>query len=269
MKVTADRMEALCDIAVRAGGAVMQVYATDFSASLKDDASPVTEADLRADAVIRDGLNSEFRGAFVVSEESAPSLGEAQSYFLVDPLDGTKEFLSRNGEFTVNIALVESGAVVAGVVYAPALETVYFASTALGARKRVAGAESELRVGTNRDSVLRVIGSRSHGGPELSAWLESLDREYEFVAAGSSLKFCRIAEGAADIYPRFGPTNQWDTAAAQCVLEQAGGLVTDMRGEVLRYGTDRPLRNPWFVAMRDRQLASLMRPASAAISMRP
>jgi 3'(2'), 5'-bisphosphate nucleotidase len=251
------QLKVLCDIALAAGREVMDVYGTDFAHVQKDDDSPLTQADLRADKVIREGLESEFRGTFILSEESSPTASGSHSrFFLVDPLDGTKEFLKRNDEFTVNIALVEDGVPTAGVVYAPALRELYFAAQGQGAWKSSGDAPAvALRTqAPARDSALRVIGSRSHGGEELSRWLQRLPVEHTFVAAGSSLKFCRLAEGAADVYPRLGPTSQWDTAAAQAVLECAGGAVLVADGTDLRYGLQRPILNPYFIALADRAM---------------
>lgn len=257
MKVTREQLHALCNIAEAAGSEVMSVYGSDFASWSKDDQSPLTEADLRADAVIRQGLEAVFPGVFILSEESSSGvLEDARTFFLVDPLDGTKEFLKRNGEFTVNIALVHAGILVAGVVLAPALGELFYAAQGQGAWKRdEQGVHAIETVRHGNDQPLRVIGSRSHGGDKLVAWLATLQGEYSFVAAGSSLKFCRIAEGQADIYPRFGPTSQWDTAAAQCVLEVAGGAVIDMAGQSLRYGLERPTLNPEFVALGDQRSA--------------
>jgi len=249
------QLQLLCDIAIAAGREVMDVYGTEFSHVQKDDNSPLTEADLRADKVICDGLARAFPGVFVLSEESSPkAIGSHDRFFLVDPLDGTKEFLKRNDEFTVNIALVEDGVPVAGVVVAPALNELYFAAQGQGAWKIAEGSPPiELNTKAPRENAaVRVIGSRSHGGEELSRWLSCLSVEHSFVAAGSSLKFCRIAEGAADVYPRMGPTSQWDTAAAQAVLECAGGAVLDPQGRDLRYGLSRPILNPNFIALADR-----------------
>ena len=199
-----------------------------------------------------------FPGIFILSEESR-SVGDetADALFLVDPLDGTKEFLKRNGEFTVNIALVH-GVPVAGVVYAPALGELFYAALGLGAWIKIAGSLAQsLKVAPWLPTEpLRVIGSRSHGGDKLAAWLTTLSYLHSFVAAGSSLKFCRIAQGQVDIYPRFGPTSQWDTAAAQCVLAVAGGTVQDLVGSPLQYGLQRPLLNPEFVAMGDKATLS-------------
>ncbi len=250
MKLSREQLDTLCRIAEDAGREIMDVYAKGGEIWQKEDTSPLTEADLRADRVIRAGLEKHFPGLFILSEESrSAGAGEDDAFFLVDPLDGTKEFIKRNGEFTVNIALVVRGAVVAGVVLAPALNELFFAAQGLGVWKRDASGLHALKIARrSATEPLRVIGSRSHGGDKLAAWLATLGREHSFVAAGSSLKFCRIAEGSADIYPRFGPTSQWDTAAAQCVLELAGGAVTDFGGRVLCYGLDRPVLNPEFIA---------------------
>jgi len=258
MTVTKLELMTLCDIAEAAGREILAVYRYGGDSWLKDDDSPLTEADLRADRVIRQGLEKHFPGVFILSEESVSAGAQTKnSFFLVDPLDGTKEFLKRNGEFTVNIALIENGLPIAGVVFAPALEELFYAAQGLGAFKRDAvGVHPITTTTTESFLALRVIGSRSHGGDKLNAWLASLKHEHTFVAAGSSLKFCRIAEGQADIYPRFGPTSQWDTAAAQAVLEVAGGAVTDLHGIPLVYGLNRPLLNPEFVAVGQRVLLS-------------
>jgi 3'(2'),5'-bisphosphate nucleotidase len=251
--LTARDMQALCAIAKAAGGEIMGVYARDFAAWTKADASPLTEADLRADAVIRKGLESAYPGVFILSEESvSPDADRGGDFFLVDPLDGTREFLKRNGEFTVNIALVSGGRPVAGVVLAPATGEVFFAAQGLGAWQETAdGAHVSLfnTSGPAPGAALRVLGSRSHASEALSRWLARLEVGHTFVAAGSSLKFCRIAQGQADIYPRHGPTCQWDTAAGQAVLEQAGGAVLDAQGQPLTYGLDRPILNSHFIAL--------------------
>jgi len=258
MKIGSDQLEALCAIADAAGQEVMAVYGRDYQIWSKDDQSPLTEADLRADRVIRQGLEEAFPGIFILSEESSSPGGiRTDPFFLVDPLDGTKEFLNRNGEFTVNIALVHGGRTLAGVVLAPALGELFYAAQGLGAWKRDSSGVRSLRVASHDASQpLRVIGSRSHGGDTLAGWLARLPVAHTFVAAGSSLKFCRIAEGQADLYPRLGPTSQWDTAAAQCVLEAAGGVVIDLEGSPLNYGLERPLLNPGFLAAGDKQWLS-------------
>ena len=260
MTLSRSDLNTLCQIAEAAGRGIMDVYRNGGEIWQKDDFSPLTEADLRADRVIREELERHFPDVFILSEESV-SLGTQTGgrFFLVDPLDGTKEFLKRNDEFTVNIALVEDGRLIAGVVLAPALEELFYAAQGLGAWKRDAvGLRKVATSGYDSARPLRVMGSRLHGGEKLDAWLAQLTKEHSFVAAGSSLKFCRIAEGKADIYPRFGPTSQWDTAAAQCVLELAGGVVTDLQGSPLRYGLDRPILNPEFAAMAAAELVSVV-----------
>lgn len=256
MSFTLEQLHTLCAIAEAAGREIMDVYDHGGVTWHKDDASPLTEADVRADAVIRAGLEVVFPGAFIWSEESrSAEAATGNGFFLVDPLDGTKEFLKRNGEFTVNIAWVQDGYPVAAVVLAPALGELFYALQGVGAWQRhLAAAPEEAALAVQpapADQPLRVMGSRSHGGEALAAWLGRLPRPHSFVAAGSSLKFCRIAQGQADIYPRFGPTSQWDTAAAQCVLEAAGGAVLDLQGQRLRYGLERPVLNPEFVATAD------------------
>ena len=255
---TPDLLQALCAVAGEAGREVLDVYAGAFTSRAKDDGSPVTEADLRADAVIRRGLASAFPGVFVLSEESLSSpSGPAHRFFLVDPLDGTKEFLQRNGEFTVNIALVEDGEPVAGVVLAPALGQLYWGARGLGAWRRAWGpasvgpAATALGVAPAGAGPLRALVSRSHRDERVEAGLARLPHPPTAGAAGSSLKFCRVAEGAADLYPRIGPTSQWDTAAGQCVLCCAGGAVVDFSGRPLRYDARRTGLNPDFVALGD------------------
>lgn len=251
MRLDRPQLETLCTIAEEAGREIMAVYAGAIASWDKPDASPLTEADLRADRVIRSGLERSFPGMFILSEESrSAGSGVPDAFFLVDPLDGTREFLKRNDEFTVNIALVVAGVPEAGVVLAPALGQLYFAAQGLGAFRRAGGATEPIHVQpAGAGDALRIMGSRSHASDELGAWLARLGRGHSFVAAGSSLKFCRIAEGEADAYPRHGPTSQWDTAAAQAVLEQAGGAVVDASGQPLRYGVERPVLNPWFLAL--------------------
>jgi 3'(2'), 5'-bisphosphate nucleotidase len=250
MKLTPPQLATLCDIALEAGRAIMQVYQGEFAAIEKDDASPLTEADLRSDAIIEAGLRAAFPGIAIRSEESLHPVADAcDCFFLVDPLDGTKEFIKRNGEFTVNIALVACGYPVAGVVLAPAFNELYFAAPGIGAWKRCAAGETALAVARwDGARSLGIVGSRSHGNAAMDQWLSRLRCQHHFLAAGSSLKFCRLAEGAADLYPRFVPCMQWDTAAGQCILELAGGAVHDLDGQRLRYGLERDLRNPYFIA---------------------
>jgi 3'(2'), 5'-bisphosphate nucleotidase len=257
-------------IAEEAGTVIMEVYRGDFTHERKADQSPVTEADLLADALIRRELGLAFPGVPVWSEESdEPPVSPVptwSAFFLVDPLDGTKEFLKRNGEFTVNIAWIEGGVALGGVIHAPALGTTWWGGPGLGAWRGESdgGAAQAIRVRPGRlAGTLRVLASRSHADGRLQGWLDRLTQPLEVVHAGSSMKFCRIAEGQADIYPRFGPTSQWDTAAGQAVLEGAGGCVTAMDGAALRYGREYPVINPSFVAARQ---ATLWEPSVPAAS---
>jgi len=254
------------EIAREAGQAIMEVYNRDFDVEYKDDKSPLTEADLASHRYIEKALRSLTPDLPILSEESGvPDYAERRNwgdYWLVDPLDGTKEFIKRNGEFTVNIALISNHEPVLGVVNAPARALEYFGSQTGGAFKAVADAAPEsISVSTEHTGSARVVGSRSHRGRSLDAYLEKLG-DYEILPMGSSLKFCLVADGTADIYPRLGPTNEWDTAAAHAVLAAAGGEVVQPDGHPLRYNAKEPLLNPYFLAIGDtcRNWLSYLRP---------
>ncbi len=254
--VTANLRDAVIALAKRAGVAIMEVYSGDFDVALKGDASPLTSADLRANEIIIAGLQSLAPQWPVLSEESAeiPFVERSQwhTYWLVDPLDGTKEFVSRNGEFTVNIALMHEHVPVLGVVYVPATATLYVGARVFGAHKQVGdGTLISIHPSIPAHSPIRVVGSRSHRGALLDAYLARL-ASHEIVSMGSSLKFCLIAEGKADLYPRLGPTSEWDTAAAQGVVEAAGGVVVTLDGAPLRYNTKADILNPHFFVYADR-----------------
>lgn len=253
-------------LAVSAGREVMAVYATDFAVARKADASSVTAADTRAEQVILEGLARLAPGLPVVAEEQVAA-GHCPSacarFFLVDPLDGTKEFVSRNGEFTVNIALIEDGVPVLGVVHAPALGCLYGGAAGHGAHKRVLDETGELAAATAvrirplEPGRLAAVASRSNSDARTSAWLEARPVSH-LTSAGSSLKFGLLAEGRADVYPRFGRTMEWDTAAGDAVLRAAGGGVVTLDGAPLRYGKDAPqgdapYANPFFIAYGDRR----------------
>lgn len=244
-------------IAFRAGDAIMEVYGRTFDVEEKADQSPLTEADMAANTVIVAALNALPGEIPVLSEEAVeafPGPDANGRYWLVDPLDGTKEFIKRNGEFTVNIALIEQGRPVLGVVFAPALGRVYLGAEGLGAFRVEGrgGARQAIRVAARHgDQPWRVVGSRSHFSAETSRWLEPLGG-YELVAMGSSLKFCLVAEGAADLYPRLGPTCLWDTGAAHAVVNAAGGSVVTLEGVPLDYSSPDRVMNPWFVVYASR-----------------
>jgi 3'(2'), 5'-bisphosphate nucleotidase len=245
----------LCQLAKDAGHAIMRIYTEstddDLLVAHKSDDSPLTLADLAAHHVIVDGLARLTPEIPVVSEEDSASLTHRKPngrFWLIDPLDGTKEFLARNGEFTVNMALIEDGETVWGVVYVPALRQLFWGGKAFGSFRWAESGIVSLTVSepVETGQPFRVVASKSHLNAETSAFIEKLGF-VELIQAGSSLKFCRIAEGSADIYPRLAPTCEWDTAAAQAVLEGAGGQVYDTHGNRLLYGkTD--LLNPSFVA---------------------
>ena len=237
-------------IAREAGEAIMVIYRQGFAVQEKADCSPLTEADMAAHRLIGARLTELEPALPVLSEEGDTAgfvTGADGCYWLVDPLDGTREFVKRNGEFTVNIALIAQGRPVLAVVYAPALDVLYQAAEGLGAFKVLGEEVLPLHIeGHHEGSPWRVVGSRSHAGDSLAEWLGRLG-EYELVPMGSSLKFCLVAEGRADVYPRFGPTSLWDTAAAQCVVEQAGGVVVDRDGHVLSYADVSQCLNPHFI----------------------
>ncbi|MGQ0384157.1 MAG: 3'(2'),5'-bisphosphate nucleotidase CysQ [Gammaproteobacteria bacterium] len=242
-------------IAREAGRVILDVYHSDYAIQLKDDRSPLTEADLRSERMILAGLARIARDIPVLSEETAQAPWETRRawrrLWVVDPLDGTREFIDRNGEFTVNIALVEDGRVVMGVLHAPALGRTYFACEGAGAyRSDGAAAGESIRVVKRGPGPVRVVGSRSHRGDSLEAFLAQVG-PHQLVAVGSSLKLCLVAEGAADVYPRLGPTCEWDTAAGQCVLEQAGGRVLALDGRALAYNAREEIVNPHFVGFGD------------------
>lgn len=247
----------LIDLALYAGRDILDHYRGGVSVTLKGDRSPVTEADAAAERIILNGLAERFPGIPVVAEEAAadgriPPIKD--TFFLVDPLDGTREFVGGGGEFTVNIALIRNHAPVAGVVFAPAASRLYAASDGVAFRSAVArdfslvGREA-LKARQTPERRLIAVASRSHRSRETDAFLETLDVA-EFAPAGSSLKFCLIAEGSADVYPRLGRTMEWDTAAGQAVLEAAGGRVLVWPdGPPLAYGkTERGYDNPHFIA---------------------
>ena len=242
----------VCAIARDAGSAIMEIYAGEFDVELKGDNSPLTCADRASHQVIVEGLQEATPGIPILSEEGRdiPYAERAAwpLFWLVDPLDGTKEFIKRNGEFTVNIALVEDGRVTAGVVYVPAQDTMYFGRLGTGAWK-IEGNQVPVKISVraaDESLGLTVVMSRSHPSPELAEYLRGI-KVAEAMPVGSSLKLCVVAEGKADLYPRLGPTMEWDTAAGHAVVEAAGGAVTQVDGAPLRYNKEN-LLNPYFIA---------------------
>jgi 3'(2'), 5'-bisphosphate nucleotidase len=253
-------IENIVAISHQAGDKIMDIYQNDFAIYEKSDKSPLTEADLAAHNCIVEGL-SQVSQLPILSEESAEISWQERStwntYWLVDPLDGTKEFIKKNGEFTVNIALIKNGVPIFGVVYAPVLEQTYVGVLGQGAYKITAGVKVDITPKTwTKGETWKIVGSRSHQSPEIEALLDSLEGETELVAMGSSLKLCLVAEGAAHLYPRLGPTCEWDTGAAQAVVEAAGGKVTIIKvatdalkadAPPLRYNQKDSVLNPYFL----------------------
>jgi 3'(2'), 5'-bisphosphate nucleotidase len=255
----AGKTESLIDdiiaISRRAGAAINRIYRQDFEVVQKEDASPLTQADLASHCLIRDALLALTPDIPFLSEESVAldyaSRAHWREYWLVDPLDGTKEFIKRNGEFTVNIALVRDHEPVMGVVHVPVSGVTYWGITGSGAmRVDRNGHAQAISVRRPCPEPVVVVGSRSHANPRLEQHLAALG-SYELVSMGSSLKFCLVAEGKADFYPRLGPTSEWDTAAAHAVVIAAGGKVVTLDGQALRYNSKASLLNPEFLVIAD------------------
>jgi len=247
--------DAAVDIARRASEKILKIYNTEFKVEAKKDDSPLTAADMASHHEIVAGLEALTPDVPILSEESSTipfdERGKWRRYWLVDPLDGTREFVKRNGEFTVNIALIEGHQAIVGVVTVPVTGVCYMAARGSGAWKQSEGsAPAPIHVTEKAGAKLRIAGSRSHGSEELQYFIRQAG-DAEVVSIGSSLKLCLVAEGAADVYPRLGLTSEWDTAAAQCVVEQAGGQVTTTSFEPLPYNTKESLLNPFFLVFGD------------------
>lgn len=258
-------VDELVTIVTDAGAKILQVYNTNFEIQTKNDESPLTQADLAAHRVIEAGLKALTPEIPIISEESVPpAFAERatwQRYWLVDPLDGTKEFVNRNGEFTVNIALIEDHQPVFGIVGVPVQNKIYIGDTQQSDAEHRAyvlenGQITPLQGGNEnqRQGPLRIVASRNHGGERLEAYLGAVQEQFEQCErrpVGSSLKLCVLAEGGADIYPRLGLTSEWDIGAAQAVLTAAGGGVYTADGKTLQYNTKDSLLNPEFLAVGD------------------
>jgi 3'(2'), 5'-bisphosphate nucleotidase len=251
-----DWLQATTGLALSAGREIMKIYDSPFEVRRKLDKSPLTAADLAAHDLIVRELGRLTPELPVLSEES-PEIRFSERrrwdcYWLIDPLDGTREFVKRNGEFTVNIALILKHEPVLGVVYAPVLEVLYYARRRGGAWKREReNVPKEIRTRKAPSDRIYIAGSRSHSDRRMEEYLTRVG-PHEVIGMGSSLKACLVAEGKADLYPRFGPTSEWDTAAAQCVVEEAGGAITDTAMKPLRYNTKAQLINPSFFVFGDK-----------------
>lgn len=247
-------------LAKQAGKQILNIYHSDFTVEYKADKSPVTAADMAAHHSICQGLKQLTPEIPILSEElTTADFAERQHwqrYWLIDPLDGTKEFLEKNGEFTINIALIENHVPTLGVIYAPAFGFCYFAGTDQGAFKQIAEQEAALlqTASWQKDSPIIIAMSRRHGTDSLQNFLTQFPA-LNLLRCGSALKLCWLAEGFADAYPRFSPTSEWDTAAGQCILKEAGGTLIDSKGQVLRYNTKPSLRNTAFLAVGDKSHA--------------
>ena len=239
------------DVAIEAGRQILEIYESGFEVIRKSDQTPVTEADLAASRVIEQGLAALTPSLPVLTEESEvvdpKQRQQWQQFWLVDPLDGTQEFINKTGEFTVNIALIDGDKPILGIVYAPAMGLYYYACRGQGAYKRIATEQPKaIRVREWQGGKVVVACGHSRCGSQLQELLKQFS-EYEVISLGSALKSCWVAEGKADIYARFGPTSEWDTAAAQCIVEEAGGSITDTQLEPLCYNCGDDLLNPHFI----------------------
>ena len=256
MEISHQLLDNVRQIAWDAAMAILDIYETDFAVEKKPDRSPVTVADKLAHRIINEAITRLVPGLPVLSEEAEyPAFMERRGwhrYWLVDPLDGTREFIKKNGEFTVNIALIEDHLPTLGVVTVPVTGVCYYAGKSLGAYQTQAnGKTRSLQTKRSALNQLVVADSRSYRNAKQHEFIQRLEAA-EVITCGSSLKFCLIAEGRVDIYPKFGQTSEWDTAAAQCIVEEAGGSVMDMAFNPLRYNTKDSLLNPEFVAIADR-----------------
>jgi len=247
------------NLAISAGHAIIEHYQKDIKVMIKEDQSPLTNADLDSNNIICSGLSKIDSTIPIISEESFvdwQTRKEWNKYWLIDPLDGTKEFINKNGEFTVNIALIENNKPVLGVIFVPVLSTLYFASQNFGSYKLHCSSNlnslnesTKIQVNEkNKSNHLLVIGSRSHSNEDFNKWVKENIEDYELIKTGSSLKFCHIADGNADLYPRFGPTSEWDIAAGHIILTEAGGIINTIDSEEILYNTKENILNPFFIA---------------------
>lgn len=253
--INEDLLELVIETAKQAGKAIMEIYSRDdFGITKKEDNTPLTMADSASDEVIKQTLSRLIPNIPLLSEESLEVQYENRKkwkrFWLIDPLDGTKEFIKRNGEFTVNIALIEDNEPILGVVYAPALGTLYYGVKGLGAYKLEDNSKKRITTQSYKSGeLLNIVASHSHHNENTERFIKNIEQDHipiNIIKIGSSLKFCLVAEGVIHLYPRFGATMEWDTAAAQAVVEAAGGRVTNLDNEPLRYNKEK-LLNPYFI----------------------
>ncbi|MFZ3044956.1 MAG: 3'(2'),5'-bisphosphate nucleotidase CysQ [Desulfatirhabdiaceae bacterium] len=252
MQIDHINMDFLGLLAVEAGKAVLEIYDTDFTVDYKADESPLTQADTRSHRIITHGLTERYPDIPILSEEGKSIPYEVRKtwhqFWLVDPLDGTKEFIRKNGEFTINIALIEDNQPVLGVIYVPVLDLLFLGNVRRGCTRDFRGVKTTLKmVAWKPQSKIRVVHSRSHQSPDMDTLLNRLPA-YSCISRGSSLKFCAVAAGEADFYPRLGPTSEWDTAAGHAIIMAAGGVVVDMQGNHLCYNKESLLNSAFLVA---------------------
>ncbi len=252
-------LQPVCNIAIQAGIIINTYYKLKTEVSFKKDRSPLTEADLASNKFIINSLSEINKDIPILSEESLVDWNVRKNwtrYWLVDPLDGTKEFINQNGEFTVNIALIEKNEPIIGVIYAPALSTLYYASKNKGTYKlfcdqKINSLSDSTRIITNHKKSsdhFKVFKSRSHSNEEFENWVKDFVDDYELIEKGSSIKFCKLAEGKADLYPRFGSTSEWDIAAGHIILTEAGGELESVDHKKILYNNKESVINPHFIA---------------------
>ena len=252
-------LQPVCNIAIQAGIVINTYYKLKTEVSFKEDRSPLTEADLASNKFIINSLSEIDKDIPILSEESLVDWNVRKNwtrYWLVDPLDGTKEFINQNGEFTVNIALIEKNEPIMGVIYAPALSTLYYASKNKGTYKffcdqKINSLSDSTRIITNHKKSsdhFKVFKSRSHSNEEFENWVKDFVDDYELIEKGSSIKFCILAEGKADLYPRFGSTSEWDIAAGHIILTEAGGELESVDHKKILYNNKESVINPHFIA---------------------
>ena len=252
-------LQPVCNIAIQAGIIINTYYKLKTEVSFKKDRSPLTEADLASNKFIINSLSEIDKDIPILSEESLVDWNVRKNwtrYWLVDPLDGTKEFINQNGEFTVNIALIEKNEPIMGVIYAPALSTLYYASKNKGTYKlfcdqKINSLSDSTRIITNHKKSsdhFKVFKSRSHSNEEFENWVKDFVDDYELIEKGSSIKFCKLAEGKADLYPRFGSTSEWDIAAGHIILTEAGGELESVDRKKILYNNKESVINPHFIA---------------------
>ena len=248
----------ISNISIEAGEIILDFYNKNLDITFKNNETPLTQADLASNKFITDSIKKMSPNIPILSEEEFVAWNirkEWKKYWLIDPLDGTKEFIKKNGEFTVNIALIENSRPILGVIYAPVSNELYFSKKNFGSYKILTNKKLDTFDNANKISVkiektnqVKIIGSRSHSNPVLNKWVNRNFKEFEILQKGSSLKFCLIAEGFADIYPRFGPTSEWDIAAGHIILEEAGGRLKSIDNKEILYNEKENILNPNFFA---------------------